>query len=84
MKAKADPEFWRRYNELPVRVQELAQKNYALWLANPFHPSLQFKQINRRQWSARVGSHYRAVGYFLSPDIFVWDWIGTHEDYNKF
>jgi len=84
MKAKADPEFWRRYNELPARVQELAQKNYALWPANPFHPSLQFEQINRRQWSARVGSHYRATGYFPSLEIFVWDWIGTHEEYNKF
>ena len=47
MKAKADPEFWRRYNELPSRVQELARKSYALWLANPFHPSLQFKQISK-------------------------------------
>ena len=45
MKAKADPEFWRRYNELTERVQELARKNYALWLVNPFHPSLQFKPI---------------------------------------
>ncbi|HXR46933.1 MAG TPA: hypothetical protein VN784_05775 [Candidatus Limnocylindrales bacterium] len=84
MKAKADPEFWRRYNELPARVQELARKSYALWLANPFHPSLQFKQISKTQWSARVGLHYRATGYFLTPEIFVWDWIGTHEEYNKF
>jgi hypothetical protein len=83
MKAKADPEFWRRYNELPARVRELAQKNYALWLANPFHPSLQFKQTSRKQWSARVGLHYRATGHFLTPDIFVWAWIGTHEEYNK-
>jgi len=83
MKAKADPEFWRRYNELPARVQELAQKNYALWLANPFHPSLQFKEIGKNQWSARVRSHYQAVGYFLSPDIFAFG-IGTHEEYNKF
>jgi len=75
MKAKADPEFWRCYNELPSRVQELAQKNYALWLANPFNPSLQLKQINRRQRSARVGSHYRAFGCFLSPEIFLGlDW----------
>lgn len=43
MKAQADPEFWRRYHELPAQIQELAQKNYALWLANPFHPSLRFR-----------------------------------------
>jgi hypothetical protein len=53
-------------------------------MVNPFHPSLQFKQVSRRRWSARVGLHYRATGHFLTPDIFVWDWIGTHEEYNKF
>jgi len=84
MKAKADPEFWQRYNKLPAQVQELARKNYALWSVNPFHPSLQFKQISKRQWSARVGLHYRATGYFLIPEVFVWKWIGTHEEYNKF
>ncbi len=83
MKAKADPEFWRRYNKLPKRVQELARKNYRLWEANRFYPSLQFKEIGANQWSARVGAHYRVTGYFLTSDIFVWDWIGTHEEYNK-
>ena len=84
MKSKADPEFWRRYNRLPAKIQELAEKNYTLWLVNPFHPSLQFKEIGKKQWSVRVGLHYRATGYFLTPHIFVWDWIGTHEEYNKF
>jgi len=36
MKAKADPEFLRRFNELPARIQELARKNYAIWQVNPF------------------------------------------------
>lgn len=34
-------------------------------------------------WSARVGDHYRAVGYFEDSDTFIWTWIGTHEEYNK-
>jgi len=84
MKAKADPEFWRRYHKLPVEIQALAGKNFALWQDNPFHPSLQFREIGKRQWSARVGLRYRAAGYFLTPDLFVWTWIGTHEEYNKF
>jgi len=84
MKSKADYDFWRCLNVLPVRVQRLARKNYALWQANPFHPSLHFKQLEGNLWSVRVGDHYRATGYFLTPDVFVWNWIGTHEEYNKF
>ena len=33
-------------------------------------------------WSARVRDRYRAVGKFSGP-VFLWEWIGTHEDYNK-
>jgi hypothetical protein len=34
------PEFWRLYRALPADVRLLAQKNYHLWSANAFHPSL--------------------------------------------
>ena len=84
MKSKADLEFWRRFNQLPLPAQRLARKNYELWLVNPFHPSLRFKRIGKGSWSVRIGDHYRATGCFLSPDVFVWNWIGTHEEYNKF
>ena len=30
----------------------------------------------------RTGAHYRAVGKF-SQNVFIWEWIGTHEEYNK-
>lgn len=83
MKSKADHDFWRRFNELPLRVQRLARKNYALCLRDPFHPSLHFKKVEENLWSARVGEHHRATGYFWASDIFVWNWIGTHEEYNK-
>ncbi len=76
------PEFWRLYRALPVEVRELARKNYRLWSANAFHPSLHFKSLGKPNWSARIGDHHRAVGKF-SGSIFVWEWIGTHEKYNK-
>ena len=76
------PEFWRLYRALPVEVRELARKNYRLWSANAFHPSLHFKSVGKPNWSARIGDHPRAVGKF-SSSIFVWEWIGTHEKYNK-
>jgi hypothetical protein len=76
------PEFWRLYRTLPADVRSLARKNYRLWSANAFHPSLHFKLIGKPNWSVRVGDHYRAVGKFARSE-FLWEWIGTHEDYNK-
>jgi hypothetical protein len=76
------PEFWRLYRALPADVRLLAQKNYRLWSANAFHPSLHFKPIGKPNWSARVGDHYRAVGKF-SDAVFPWEWIGTHEAYSR-
>ena len=61
----------------------LAQKNYRLWSVNAFHPSLHFKSIGKKNdWSVRVGDHYRAIGKFCG-NVFIWEWIGTHEAYNK-
>jgi hypothetical protein len=84
MKSKVDPAFWRRFNALPPHIQQVAARAYALWLQDPFYPSLHFKKLKNDLWSVRIGDHYRATGYFLSSDIFVWMWIGTHEEYNKF
>jgi hypothetical protein len=84
MKSKADSVFWKRYGLLPGSAQRLARKTYQLWARNPFHPSLRFKRLKGELWSIRVGDHYRAVGYFLDANTFVWIWIGTHEEYNKF
>jgi hypothetical protein len=79
----ASPHFWDRYRALPVDIRRLADKSYRLWRANPRYPSLQFKPISNELWFARIGAHYRAVGKFLNGDLFMWIWIGTHEEYNK-
>jgi hypothetical protein len=80
--SRGTSEFWRRYRALPAEVRMLAQKNYRLWSANAYHPSLHFKSIGKSDWSVRVGGHYRAVGKF-SGETFLWEWIGSHEEYNK-
>ena len=79
---RGTPEFWRLYQSLPADARLLARKSYRLWSANAFHPSLHFKPIGKTNWSARVSDRYRAVGKFSGP-VFLWEWIGTHEDYNK-
>jgi hypothetical protein len=84
MTSKVSARFWKQFYELPQHVQELAHKNYLLWVKNSRHPSIQFKPFHRGLYSVRIGDHYRAVGYFSAPDEFTWIWIGSHEDYNKF
>jgi hypothetical protein len=76
------PGFWRLYRALPVEVRALARKNYALWSANAFHPSLHFKPVGKPNWSVRAGDRCRAVGQFVA-DSFVWERIGAHEEHNK-
>jgi hypothetical protein len=83
MKSKVDPAFWRLFNTLPLQEQQLARHAFRLWLKDPFYPSLRFKKLKGELWSARLGDHYRATGYFLTSDTVVWNWIGTHEQYNK-
>jgi hypothetical protein len=80
--SRGTPEFWQLCGSLPVEIKALARKNYLLWSANAFHPSLRFKSIGKPNWSARIGDHYRAVGKF-SGTVFLWEWIGTHEEYKK-
>lgn len=78
------PRFWHHYQQLPIEVQQLADKNFDLLKSDPYHPSLHFKKVDdkRKLWSVRVGSNYRALGS-EKPDGIVWFWIGTHADYDK-
>ena len=56
-----------------------------MWRADPFHPSLQFKEVKPEIWSARVTGSYRTLGRRRrdEPGLILWFWIGTHGDYDK-
>ena len=82
IRSRGTTEFWRCHQSLPEAVRRLARRTYRLWTNDVRHPSLRFKKITPPNWAVRVGDHYRAVGKFVNDD-FVWDWIGTHEEYNK-
>jgi hypothetical protein len=79
MRHFASPQFWEHYAQLPPTVQALADKNYELLKADPMHPSLHFKQIERF-WSVRVGLRYRALAIEI-PEGLIWFWIGSHAAY---
>lgn len=81
MRHTASSRFWTAYHALPEDIRSLADKNFQLLKSNPRHPSLRLKRIGEL-WSARVGDHYRALGFDAQSGI-NWFWIGTHADYNK-
>ena len=75
--------FWELYRDLPFEVRKLARRVYRRWQDDAFHPSLHFKKVGNENWSVRVGLNYRAIGQFVDDGTFLWDWIGTHAEYDK-
>jgi hypothetical protein len=74
-------EFWDYYDALPEAIQEQADKQYALFEANPHHPSLHLKEVGS-YWSVRVSRGYRALARRRGNDLF-WFWIGPHDEYER-
>lgn len=81
MKHYTSSDFWESYQNLPIEIQRLADKNYELLKNNPSHPSLNLKRIEEL-WSVRIGLHYRAIGIGVEDGI-QWIWIGSHKVYDK-
>ena len=81
MRHRANPRFWRCYQELPENIQQLADESYQLLKQNPQHPSLHFKKVGRF-WGVRVGLHYRALAVEQGGDV-VWFWVGPHAEYDR-
>jgi hypothetical protein len=80
-RSHALPEFWEHYNALPVGIQEQANKQFSLFEANAYHPTLRLKAIGP-YWVVRVSRGYRALARRRSNDFF-WFWIGPHDQYER-
>ena len=61
-RSRAIPEFWDCYDRLPESVRSLANKKYALFQENPFHPSLGL-QKKGEVWTIDIGRSYRALAW---------------------
>lgn len=85
MKSATLPSFWTAYDALDEKIRRRARRAYRLWTRNPFHPSLRFKCISRKEnvWSARITLGYRALGV-MEGNTVTWFWIGDHDDYERF
>ena len=82
MNDKATAAFWANFAALPRDVQELARQKHRLWVADPFHGSLHFKETSKGLWSVRINSQYRALAR-RKGELVLWIWIGTHAEYDR-
>lgn len=86
MQSKVMRRFWKLFWELPAEVRKQAEEAYKLFKRDPYHPSLDFKQVvafDSTIYSVRIGRSYRAMGVRNPNDRIVWYWIGSHAEYDK-
>jgi hypothetical protein len=85
VKSRRTQDFKEAFARLPKPIQAKARRAFRHFKANPQHPSLQFKLIDREGeiYSARIDQDYRALTA-RQDDVWLWFWIGKHADYDKF
>lgn len=73
--------FIERYEDLPQRVQNQADKQLKLLLKNLHHPSLRVKKIKSREniWEGRVTKDYR-FSFEIKGDTYILRRIGKHDE----
>ena len=83
MRSLLTDDFRAAFAALPTDVQVWARRVYRVWRANPYHPSLHFRQVHPTEplYSVRIGLGWRALGLVEDQDI-TWFWIGSHAAYD--
>ncbi|MBM3211263.1 hypothetical protein FJZ33_03520 [Candidatus Poribacteria bacterium] len=76
--------FREAFKLLPQTLKRQAKEAYRLFIQNPYHPSLYFKQVHpwKPIYSVRISRDYRAIGIRDDAEI-VWFWIGSHTEYDE-
>jgi mRNA-degrading endonuclease RelE of RelBE toxin-antitoxin system len=84
MITQIEKSFDRDYVKLPKNIQALAEKQLALLVENPRHPSLQVKKMKgyKELWEGRITIHYRFT-FKIVGETYLLRRIGTHEIYKK-
>ncbi len=79
MKVQTTRPFDRDYAQLPEEVKGRVDKQLALLLSNPRHPSLRLKKIRGTAeiWEARVTRGYRMT-LEIAGDTFILRRVGAH------
>jgi mRNA interferase RelE/StbE len=71
--------FEHDYAHLPTEVRDRVDKQLALLLVNPRHPSLRLKRLQGtdRLWEARISRNYRMT-LEMAGDVILLRRLGTH------
>ena len=79
------PEFLKLYRKLPSDVRARARVAYRRWHENPNLLGLRFKRVwaNRPVYSVRIDVSNRVAGE-LEGDTMKWDFIGNHDEYERY
>ena len=84
---RATAEFWRAFDKLEPRKQDLAREKFKTFKEDPFHPSLGSHRINKlsAQWkktifSACLEGDLRVL-FYLDGDQIISVGIGSHAIY---
>ena len=80
MKAQTTRPFDRDYAGLPEEIKERVEKQLALLLLNPRHPSLRLKRIRGTAdiWEVRVSRSY-GLTFQLAGDTLLLRRVGPHD-----
>ncbi len=80
MKFQTTRPFDRDYAELPEEIKERVEKQLALLLSNPRHPSLRLKRIRGTAdiWEVRVSRSYQLT-LQLAGDTYLLRRVGPHD-----
>jgi mRNA-degrading endonuclease RelE of RelBE toxin-antitoxin system len=79
MKIQTTKPFDRDYDALPELIKDRADKQFALVLENPNHPSLRLKKIKGHLdiWEGRITKSYRFT-FQVSKEVYILRRIGIH------
>lgn len=60
MKYVAADRFWKSFNSLPLEIQKQARDKFALFIENPYHPSLRTKKQDGKDeiWEGHISLGY--------------------------
>lgn len=80
MRLQTTRAFDRDYAHLPARIKERVDKQLALLLSNPHHPSLALKRIvgTESLWEVRITGAYRMTLQIVD-DTFILRRLGPHD-----
>jgi hypothetical protein len=85
VKSFGTAKFWEAYRLLPPATKAAARAAYQKFLTQPAHPSFQLERLRSdpRFWSVRVTRDHRAVAQRLEKDVWIWVWIGSHQEFDR-